>query len=851
MPESDEALEESCRRIAEYGHGDPRDWVPDLPSPHLAVLNLARLLQVSSNPDTRLRVLAHHPALARRLLVLLGAGRRLPDVLLQNPELADWIIDPERPPQPPARHTVEEEARRQTQAAHSYSHRLDRLRYVKQKWTLAIAIADLEREWPARQVWSALSALALGLIAVAQDVVWRHYRTERDLGDVPCPIVPVALGKLGGEELNYSSDVDLIFVLDDDADESLEKHAQRYCEALRRALDEPMGRGPLYRVDLRLRPYGGVGPVAARWRALEAYYRRYAEPWEQLALVRSLPVLPSAEARWEILREEICFRASRGEWFFEEIVAMRARGEDFGPPDDLKRGPGGIRDVEMLVQSLQALAGHSHPELRVRSTLEALGRLAQSDLLPPQEARDLAQAYTLLRQAEHRCQILDDRQTHVLPAAEEDRLFVATSLGFPSVADLEAEIARTRRQVRAIYRRLMPGAPRREDPEPENGPLGLWLRRSADPDSLREALGAGGEAARRLITLAERAPRVAESLAGDAALTELVLSGEIEEAVDVAERFHQGDLARASCALHSIWATQRVLGRPAFDLTDVVDHQIVETCRRADLDLDIVALGSYAGHAVGYDSDADLLLLAPEGRSHAQAEEHARRLLAAIEEQHRAGSPLVLDLRLRPEGRKGALAIPAGGLEAYSGDAMEAWERFALGRARLVTGDPGALRRVAEAAYARPLEPRFLGDLLGMKARIETERVPPADRHRHVKLGLGGSTDLEWAVQLLILAHRREDPPASPDLPDRLDALVQHRIIDPEVGNALIEAWRWLDDLRFALQVAGHGDLVPEQPEARARLALEDAPEDLDARLEATFALVRSFYESTVRSLSS
>lgn len=839
MAEDADALEEACRRIAAYGHGDPRKWTAgsELAAPSRSFANLVRLIESSANPDTRIRLLSSHPPLAHKLLILLGAGRRLPDALLQNPELADWIVDPERPTRPPEGDLIEAEARRQVAAARSYSHRLDRLRYVKQKWNLAIALADLEREWAPQEVWRTLSVLASALLRVVRDVAWQHYRDDRSLGDVPCPIVPIAMGKLGGDELNYSSDVDLLFVLDDEADDALEKHALRYCESLRKAIHEPMGRGSLFRVDLRLRPYGGAGPIASRWRALESYYRLYSEPWEQLALIRSKPLDPDATERWEALREEICFRPSRGEWFFQEIVAMHERTESFGEPEDLKRGPGGIRDVEMLVQALQALGGHAHPGLRCRSTLEVLRELAALGMLPTSDAAALEAGYVLLRQVEHRVQILDDRQTHQLPSDEADRGFVAQTLGFATTDKLLAELDGHRRTIRAIYERLFPASAARR-PSGSLDRFDIWLRRSSSPENLRELIASGEPGCERLLRLAEVAPVLVDRVAGDAALTELLITGEIEEAVDVTERFRQADdLGRAAGALFAIWAVQRALsGRPAFELAALFDCQLEEICRRAGIDLDIVALGSYAGRSLGYASDADVLLLAPKGKLHAEAEADSERLLAEVEKQHQSGSPLVLDLRLRPEGRKGALVIPEGGLRAYSHGAMEWWERFALGRARLVAGDPEALATVEEVAYGLPLDSAALNELLAMKRRIETERIPTSERDQDVKLGPGGMTDLEWAVQLLIARHLRQEPPPEPEIPARIAVLSQRGFIDPILARPLQAAWEELDRRRFWLAVDPAGS-NPSSVQNDQRVA--------DAR-----CLVRRFYEATVAGLS-
>jgi glutamate-ammonia-ligase adenylyltransferase len=324
------------------------------PDPDLALRNLERWLATTASPWMHFQQIAGVPELGRLLVLILGASQPLADSLIQNPELSSIVLEPGELRRTPSRPIIVGEGTSLLASSTSFTHSLDRLRFLRQRWNLPIVINDLAGTWPQEVVWRALSDLADSLIELAAKVTWEDQGKQRELPPTS-PVLIVGFGKLGGHELNYSSDVDLVYVCEDGQSEKLERDCGRYCEALGRSLSNRMGRGSLYRVDLRLRPYGGAGPIVRSMRSVEAYYNLYAEPWEIQALLRSRPIQgpPELWERWEALRTRTCFRPKLSEVSVEEMLAMRARIEEGASEDDLKRGAGGFRVVDFLTQVLQ------------------------------------------------------------------------------------------------------------------------------------------------------------------------------------------------------------------------------------------------------------------------------------------------------------------------------------------------------------------------------------------------------------------------------------------------------------------------------------------------------------------
>lgn len=797
---------------------DVRLAISECADPIRAAIHLERWLAASSGPTMFLSLLNEGGLSVRWLVNLLAASHQVADILVQNPEMGAIFFEPWDPPE------ISEllfEGRRMLEVAHSTSHRLDRLRLLKQKWTLRIAYVDVNRLWSTHSVLEALSCLADALVRLTLEVTWAPFAAERGL-PAECPVQVVAFGKLGGSEVNYSSDIDLAYILEDEINEATEAHIGRYCAIFGRALEDQMGRGMLYRVDLRLRPYGASGPMVNRMRAVEAYYERYAEVWEHLAIIRSRVIAGSLSGRWEEMRQKVAFAQNRGAWQIEELLKQRVRLEEIQKGDDLKRGSGGIRDIEFLAQTLQLVYARRFPALSARPTLEVLPALVDHELLSPADGTFLEEAYVLLRTVEHRLQLEANRQTHSLPAAEADRERLARVLGMELESELIEVLRQTRTRVRAIYEnQLHPLA----DPSPARqfvlraggaaDRIQLWLGRLADQDAYARAAAESEGGIERMAGVANKAPVLIDEFVTHIELLDELISGEILEATDPKARIGRANslsvatqLARTRVATHWALTQNGSLADGLDGITDAILQRLL-----GGLPLECVAMGSYATHDSSLSSDADIVLFCPPGVRHLDAEQSAQEFLKAVQNLRNQGAAISVDLRLRPDGKQGMLARTYDGFRSYAQSGMDPWERLACGRSRVVVGSRQSLELLHEAADWALFTRELLENLLSVKVRLETELVNAAEIARNLKHGPGGFDDLGWLIQLMTMSNPALRNLTSTTTHNRLRDLFRGGLLNAVEIEALSEAHRVLLHTRWSIELLGlPKDTIPESP---------------------------------------
>lgn len=356
------------------------------------------------------------------------------------------------------------------------------LRTSKAALALAVALADLSGRWPLERVTAALSDHA----DAALDFAIRAAFAERDAE--PAGLAALALGKMGSRELNYSSDIDLIFLHDPDvlprgAGEEPVEAAVRLVRRVATLLSERTGGGYCWRVDLRLRPDPDATPSSLPVLAAEHYYQSEALAWERSAFIRARAAAGDrALGRGFLQRiEPFIWRRSLDYSALADIrdVSFRIRdhfseGQTPGPGYDLKRGRGGIREVEFFAQIQQLIFGGREPSLRAPATLDALAALAAAGRIGSDEAAFLADSYRLFRTVEHRLQMIGDQQTHSVPKGKPEREAVAGLMGCDGWKEVEARLLPATRGVARCYDRLLASSG-----EERRGP-----RIPSDPDSV-------------------------------------------------------------------------------------------------------------------------------------------------------------------------------------------------------------------------------------------------------------------------------------------------------------------------------------------------------------------------------
>ncbi len=290
-------------------------------------------------------------------------------------------------------------------------------------------------------------------------------------------LIVVGMGKLGGGELNASSDIDLIFIYPEDGDTAGGAGGARKInnfefftrvgKRLINALDDKTGDGYVFRVDMRLRPYGDSGPLVSSFGMLEDYFYTQAREWERYAWIKGR-ALTGDNGRiddLEKLRKPFVFRKYLDFGAFGSMRELHAQirrevaRKDMA--DNIKLGPGGIREIEFIAQVVQLIRGGQKPSLQMRPTRTLLHQLSAYNLIPEQQADELETAYVFLRNLEHRLQYLDDAQTQMLPSSDADRQRIAESMGFTDWADLLARLDPMRRKVSGQFEQVF-GAPQED-----------------------------------------------------------------------------------------------------------------------------------------------------------------------------------------------------------------------------------------------------------------------------------------------------------------------------------------------------------------------------------------------------
>ena len=361
------------------------------------------------------------------------------------------------PPGPPDRVSIEQ-ALQQLQTVHH----LDlsaALRVVRQLVMERLMVLDCAQQADLSLITQGVTALAeLALnracLQVRQELDARHGAPLGPEG-LPVPLWIIGMGKFGARELNVSSDIDLIYVYEHEGETqglpdgrgkiSNHEYFGKAVKAIYTLIGDTTEHGFVFRVDLALRPHGNSGPAAISLSSLEDYLQVHGREWERFAWLKSRVVAPLSEVQApnvQALRSVVLpfvFRKYLDYNVFDSLrtlhrqIREHAARRSAGHPEranDVKLSRGGIREIEFTVQLLQVVRGGQFPELRCRPTLEALQRLARSNLMPQETAQQLAQAYTFLRNVEHRIQYLDDQQTHVLPTRDDDLAWIAHTMGY-------------------------------------------------------------------------------------------------------------------------------------------------------------------------------------------------------------------------------------------------------------------------------------------------------------------------------------------------------------------------------------------------------------------------------------
>jgi glutamate-ammonia-ligase adenylyltransferase len=884
------------------------------------------LLALREKDESRFSALWSKAAARRRLITLTGVSSGLGDFLLRRVDQWDVVNQTlKRPPDQAGYQSAFATA----VTGLSGDAAVTALRVAYRRALCALALWDSEAESPLAVVEPVARALA-DMAGAVLDVSLLLARANHRLEPSDVPLAIIGMGKAGAAELNYLSDVDVIYVT-----EIPESHNQETVLAGATALARDTARGitefgvepGLWEVDPNLRPEGKDGALVRTLESHIAYYLRWASDWEFQALIKARPLAGDRDLgdRYRTALEPMIWAASQRPGFVEQVQRMRERVTANIPPDDvdyqIKLGPGGLRDIEFTIQLLQLVHGATDEGVRLADTLGALRALSQAGYVGRGEAAEFDVAYRTLRLLEHRIQLSKLERTHLMPRDESAIRVLARSTKLADTADdLVAHWRAIQRSVRSLHEKLFyrpllsavaglaaggveltseqaslrlqasgfrnpegalhhigaltQGVSRRAAIQRTLLPVLLsWLSEGTDPDGgllafrtlsddlgethwflrmLRDSSGAANRltgvlsTSRYVSALLGRIPEGAAWLDNDEDLVPRDLESLRDEVRATLER-HSSDEAGASGALRSLRRRELLrialgsmvgvidigaVGRAMSELAEVFLEGICQIARRdsTGVEFAIIGMGRFGGSELGFGSDLDVLYVFRDTGAGDQAMEVASKIVKDITRlSEDVLFPVDLDAGLRPEGKNGPLVRSLDAYRQYYERWALGWEAQALLRARDVVGDD-VLREDFMALANAVRYPETFGEnevreIRRIKARVESERLPQgADATRHLKLGRGSLSDVEWAVQLLQLQHgRRIEGLRTPSTLLALGVLEQEEIVSSADASELRDAWLMASRVRTALTLFGARatDVLPvdrETLEGAARL---------------------------------
>ena len=838
-----------------------RDFLPvfaHAADPDQALRLLAALVRQS---PTETIALVTDVASLERLIRVLGASRGLGEFLLRHPEeLCVLALSFTRPPSPEFYRLDLADSVSEILASDEEAS-WDALRVRYRRHVTQLAAWDLGQAHPL----DALDSVAAALADLAAAVLDAALIVARATVKFPSAEVAatrlaiIGMGKAGARELNYVSDVDVIFVAGgsvDLPDGRVVEIATRLAMATMRGIQDYSREPALWEVDANLRPEGKDGALVRTLDSHIAYYDRWAKSWEFQALLKARPLAgdPELGQRYvDAVAPKVWSSASR-ENFVEGVQRMRERVTDNIPSAELdyqlKLGPGGLRDVEFTIQLLQLVHGQADELVRQRATLPALVALAEEGYIGRTEAAEFSRDYRFLRLLEHRLQLVQLRRTHLMPSDRDAVRVLARASGIAAGAeDLIERWNRTKLEVRRLHVRLfyrpllsavaaLPddgltlsseqavarlGAIGFRDPKGALAHIGAltggvsrraaiqrhllpvmleWFADGADPDygllafrrlsddlgesywflrMLRDSSGAAKRltnvlsSSRFVGVLLERIPEAAAWLDREEELTARPLVALLDETASTLAR--HDDVVTASLAFRTARRREVLrlaigailgkvpveeLGRALSDVTTALLTGVLHALRPIDdgIEFGIIAMGRYGGQELGFGSDADVLFVYRS--TTASSEDAAARAKFLVSELSRHTEdlrlPFDLDIDLRPEGKNGPVVRSLDSYRAYYARWSLTWEAQALLRARGAVGDAALLADFEsladEVRFPIAISENDVREVKRIKARVESERLPQAaDPARHLKLGRGSLSDVEWFVQLIQLQN--------------------------------------------------------------------------------------------------
>ena len=423
--------------------------------------NLLRIISAMYDKYSFLTDCIKYPHYVEIIVAISSNSNYLTDILVRNPEYFYWIVNPSNIEPKLTFEDFEKTVNSSLIFYKTFSSKVNFFRTLKRKEILRIGLKDILGFAPLEIITEELSVLAKVISAKLFELSLEEIKSKYQIKDLKCSYCLIGLGKLGGNELNYSSDIDLIIFYDEEQATKSKNYSELLTEAIHlfiESVSSITSSGFIFRVDFRLRPDGRNSPLCRSINEYLSYYESRGEDWERQMLIKAGFIGGNQNLYDKFMNylSPFIFPASFSTSPTEQIKKLKKNIErNLGEEENIKLLPGGIRDIEFSVQALQLLNGGKWKELRTGNTLKSISMLNEKNLLTADEAEVFKNAYRFYRRIEHYLQLMNDKQTHTVPSDVEMLNKISTYLGFGSVKEFKEALKENRHSVSKIYHSIM------------------------------------------------------------------------------------------------------------------------------------------------------------------------------------------------------------------------------------------------------------------------------------------------------------------------------------------------------------------------------------------------------------
>jgi [glutamine synthetase] adenylyltransferase / [glutamine synthetase]-adenylyl-L-tyrosine phosphorylase len=782
--------------------------------------NLLRIITNMFDKTSFINECIKYPHYIETLLLVSVNSNYLTDILVRSPEYFYYIVNPSNLQPKPDPEEFRNEIRNSINQYTSFNAKVNAFRRIKRKEVLRIGLMDLMKTTGFKEITLELSILAKIIIEELFELCYKEILKKYKIETLKNRYCIIALGKLGGDELNYSSDVDLIVFFDDNSTINNKVYHEIITEAIHFFIENSTSHtssGYIYRVDLRLRPDGRNSPLCKTLNDYLTYYESKGEDWERQMLIKASFTGGSRELFNSFINylQPFIYPLSFSISPKEQISKLKANIEkNLRNDENIKLSPGGIRDIEFSVQALQLINGGRNKEIRTGNTLKAIEFLNIKNLLIQEEADVFKIAYLFYRNAEHFLQLMNDKQTHLIPESGELLEKLSFFLNYKSVIEFRKDLSIKKTQVKKIFSSIMDSKEDNKDSiikkikfenskKAENdllflregkGVLGIrqfdknsieffqkiepllikYLEFSARPDNILQNFARiiknipfpslwyrefiDHKFFYSFLRLCEFSQRTIDLFAEDEELREYFISRNIFERVDTINSNSYSIkkllfILSTQFTLRKINSTKfgNILQANIIKIIEDVSSDIVPS----DIEYFIAGLGSFGTGEMNFSSDIDLLFIVKERSEQLEVQKTFQNLLLRIK---KILKPFETDCRLRPEGKSSQLVWDLISYEHYLTNRARVWELQSFCKLKFVAGDRNLFNKFKRQIIARMTIEKsetIRKEIKAMKKKLLPSGAMNKMKIINLKRVSGGMMDIEFSIQYLMLSNPR------------------------------------------------------------------------------------------------